>query len=363
MPKLSHLFLTLKLACITASLTAKPTTATIPSDTGYVSNNITPFAYNTGEWTLLGVIQANASPYDFYYYKLFQINATNHRYASIYEVSVQGDANYFGMQATYRIRIDKYEVTTGRFDGMEISCISGNPHAAVFYVYNNELWLRATNKWGAIYYRTVADFTGSSPLAAAPFGQTITAPAGYLTSTSSFGLKCDFDNNKYYQLSYQDVLGHQYFRGNINLLSDAATNSNAIRGTNSTWLLGWNGTPGNEDISVGTQDQTGTRTLTLAAGGLPRLKILANGNVASAQLLRAATSWRWTAPSAPGRSKLRSKPIGRISFSSLTTHCALCQNSKSSSKNTNTCPISPPPMKCRKKASISVKRIGNSFRR
>lgn len=121
------------------------------------------------------------------------------------EIKGQIDVNYFAMQATYRIRVDKYEVTTGRFDGMEISCISGNPHAAVFYVYNNELWIRATNNWGSIYCRTVADFTGSSPLAAAPFSQTTTAPAGYLTSTSIFGLKCDFDNNRYYQLSYQNV--------------------------------------------------------------------------------------------------------------------------------------------------------------
>jgi hypothetical protein len=53
----------------------------------------------------------------------------------------------------------------------------------------------------------------------------------------------------------------------------------AIRGKDDTWLFGYGGQTGNEDISIGTHDNTGSRTLTLAAGGTSRLKILANGNV------------------------------------------------------------------------------------
>ena len=41
----------------------------------------------------------------------------------------------------------------------------------------------------------------------------------------------------------------------------------AIRGLNSTWIFGFNGDPGFENISFGTQDGSGSRTLTFAAGG------------------------------------------------------------------------------------------------
>ncbi|WP_346319266.1 hypothetical protein [Chitinophaga sp. YIM B06452] len=54
--------------------------------------------------------------------------------------------------------------------------------------------------------------------------------------------------------------------------------SSAIRGNGATWLIGYGGEPGSEDISIGTKDGTGSRTLSFAAGGLERIKILANGN-------------------------------------------------------------------------------------
>ncbi|WP_374175216.1 hypothetical protein [Flavobacterium tructae] len=53
----------------------------------------------------------------------------------------------------------------------------------------------------------------------------------------------------------------------------------AIRGLNSTWIFGFNGDPGFENISFGTQDGSGSRTLTFAAGGSARMQILNNGNV------------------------------------------------------------------------------------
>jgi hypothetical protein len=264
-------------ACAIAGFPGLPADTSI--ENSWQSPVVIPFAFNTGEWTTLGRTEVASAPYDFYYYKLLQVNAAAHRYASILEVSVQGDANYYGSQATYRIRVDKYENTPARFDGLEISCISGNPYVAVFYVYNDALWIRSTRQWGGIYYRTVADFTGSSPLTTSPHGQTTTAPVGYLTATADFGLKCDFDNNKYYQLPHGDAQGNLYMQGNLNLVSNSTVNSNAVRGLNSTWLFGWNGPSGNEDISIGTQDQTGARTLTLSAGGFPRMKVLANGNI------------------------------------------------------------------------------------
>ena len=55
--------------------------------------------------------------------------------------------------------------------------------------------------------------------------------------------------------------------------------SSAIRGVNDTWIFGFAGQSGLEDISIGTQDGSGSRTLTFAAGGSAKMKILSNGNV------------------------------------------------------------------------------------
>ncbi len=52
-----------------------------------------------------------------------------------------------------------------------------------------------------------------------------------------------------------------------------------IRGNGGTWLFGYNGNPGSENISIGTQDGSGARTLSFAAGGSGRMKILSDGKV------------------------------------------------------------------------------------
>jgi hypothetical protein len=53
----------------------------------------------------------------------------------------------------------------------------------------------------------------------------------------------------------------------------------AIRGNGGMWLFGYSGAAGNEDISMGAQAGTGSRTLTFAAGGVARMKILSSGYV------------------------------------------------------------------------------------
>lgn len=52
-----------------------------------------------------------------------------------------------------------------------------------------------------------------------------------------------------------------------------------IRGNGGTWLFGYNGSPGSENISIGAQDGSGARTLSFAAGGSGRMKILSDGKV------------------------------------------------------------------------------------
>ncbi|WP_349313660.1 hypothetical protein [Chitinophaga sp. MM2321] len=192
----------------------------------------TMLADTTGRWIGLGTTEGGA-PYTLYYYKLLQVNGAAHRYASIIELSVQGNANYFDRQGTYRIRVDKFENTPGsRFDGLEVKCISGNPGVASFYVFNDALWVRSNFQWGSLYYRTVADF-GKSPLNAAPYGQTITAPVGFVASSINYGLKCDFDNNKYYKLSYEDVQGNLAVAGKIGIGTAPAYTLHTVASNNS----------------------------------------------------------------------------------------------------------------------------------
>lgn len=66
----------------------------------------------------------------------------------------------------------------------------------------------------------------------------------------------------------------------VALTSTNSTNPwSAIRGNEGTWIMGWGGQVGEEDISIGSQGADGRRTVTFAAGGEAKMKILANGNV------------------------------------------------------------------------------------
>lgn len=178
------------------------------------ANASTAPAGGPGDWLLMGSTNSDVAPYNPYYYKVAKINGDAHRYATNIELDIQGDANGFDMQGSYSIRINKFAGTPGRFDGLEIRSVSGNPLAATFYVFNDALWVKSNYQWGAIYYRTI-DYLATSPINTTPFDQTQTAPAGFVASTSTYGLKCDFDNNKYYQLFYQDVQGNTTNMGKV----------------------------------------------------------------------------------------------------------------------------------------------------
>lgn len=158
-------------------------------------------------WTIIGGTNTDSSPYDLLYYKLVEVKSDGARYANIINVSVQGDANYFEQQATYQLRVDKFEGTPGRFDGIEIRAISGNPTAATFYVFNNAVWVRSNFKWGAVFVRTEGIFGGYSPLTGGTWGQTVTEPASPFATTANYGLKCYFDDNKFFKIPYADLVG------------------------------------------------------------------------------------------------------------------------------------------------------------
>lgn len=157
-------------------------------------------------WKRIGSTQDWTSNYNFYYYKIAQVNAASHRYVSTIQVAVQGDANFYVNQGTYQIHLTKWESTPDRFDGMEIRCIAGNPAAATFYVFNNALWVRSNYQWGFVYVKAT-NFEDPSPLTEGTFGQTITPPTGFLARTFDYGLRCDFDNNRFYKQPYTDTAG------------------------------------------------------------------------------------------------------------------------------------------------------------
>jgi hypothetical protein len=68
-------------------------------------------------------------------------------------------------------------------------------------------------------------------------------------------------------------------------LTDGSSDPSAVlRGNGGTWLLGYHGSPGNEDISIGAADSPSGRTVSINAGGFPRIRISANGNVGIGEL-------------------------------------------------------------------------------
>ncbi|NML37949.1 hypothetical protein HHL17_12160 [Chitinophaga sp. G-6-1-13] len=153
------------------------------------------------------------------------------------EVSIQADANSFEMQGTFLIRIDKFDNTVGRFDGMEIRCTSGNPVAATFYVFNDALWVRPNYKWGGVYLK--ATHIIHSPLTEGTYGQTTTEPTGFLAKTADYGLKCDFDNNRVFKLPFTDIGGFTYTPNGVSIgssLRQSLVNINGIGRVNDDYV-------------------------------------------------------------------------------------------------------------------------------
>lgn len=74
----------------------------------------------------------------------------------------------------------------------------------------------------------------------------------------------------------------------------AATGAAAvIRGNNGTWLFGYGGASGAEVISIGSQDGTASdRSITFAAGGTAKARILANGNMLIGKTTQINTAYK-----------------------------------------------------------------------
>lgn len=242
-------------------------------------NTISP-ANAQSSWTRVGATQNATSNLN--YFKLIQVNASNHRYASIIEVSVQADPNYYHEQGTYTIQVDKYEGTADRFDGLEIQCTSGNPTAATFYIYNNALWIRSNFLWGYIYYRTESNFEVNDPMNTTPFGVTTTAPTGFATSISG-PIKCNFDNNVFTKLPATDYTGTQNYYKDIQILGGSkvgVTLSDSLSYDNKAnpqygFQWGWDSW-NTVAYSFWLSSFGGIKFFT---GGVPRMAITRNGNI------------------------------------------------------------------------------------
>jgi hypothetical protein len=240
-------------------------------------------AATADDWQLLGRTEEIASPNNYYFYKLLQVNAPADRYNSIIEVSVQADPNSYYVQGTYTIRVERYAASGDRFDGLEIQCTSGNPEAATFYIYNNAVWIRSNYKWGSIYCRTQALFTGGSPLNTAPFGQTTTAPAGYLYALTTGAIKYDFDTNNYSLLPSTKIDGTQAFFKDVSLLRDSKVGvgfSDQFTYDNKQQLhYGFQWTTDSWTTSGPTYWLSSYGGLKFFTGGSPKMVVTGSGNV------------------------------------------------------------------------------------
>lgn len=241
---------------------------------------LSPFAlhaqtYGPDNWQMLGGTNEGTPPYQFTYYKILEVKGNADRYACIVDLSVQADANYFSQQGTYRIRIDKFEGTTDRFDGVEIRCISGNPGVATFYVFNNAVWMRSNFQWGAIFYKTEGNFGYGSPLTGGQWGSTINPPAGYIAETSNAGLKCDFDNIAVFKLPYVNTAGDVYINGKVGIGVSSAINQLVLPNTQ---YIAWRNPEGtSESVGIATN---ASNDLSFYVGGPDKMYIKSlTGNV------------------------------------------------------------------------------------
>lgn len=246
------------------------------------------FSAKAQAWTKLGDTNIPGEPYTRYAYKLLE-EKSGEAVASVIELAMVGDVNFYYRQATYQIKVNKWVNTVGRFDGLEIKCISGNATAATFYIYNNALWVLPTYQWGYIMYRHIQSFN-ANPMTVPPHGQTTTYPTNALVTTSDYGIKCDFDVNKFYKLSYEDTTGNTVIGERLGVGTVPNYNLHTVANDNKdrASALIWGEYYG---AAISTLDTTGKyyafavlgNSLSTGASapgwGKPHLYVLTNGNI------------------------------------------------------------------------------------
>lgn len=183
------------------------------------------------------VLNEPVVPYKACIYKIAEVVNDLDRYETIIQVYMQGDANYFNQQAHYEVRIEKFEGTSGRFDGFEVRCITGNPFAATFFIFNNAIWVKPTYTWGALIL-TWQNFLPSNPIPSNITTNYVTDdPGNSLAVVNGHGLKYDFDNNISFKLPYFSFDGGSVFYGNVGIGINTPSGKLAVKSINGGILV------------------------------------------------------------------------------------------------------------------------------
>ena len=145
------------------------------------------------DWTLLGSTYSNPSPYPHNYFLLFDLNNFSGNVSAEFEIMVLAYDNYM-YHSRSSIFVSRHSSTpTDRVDGITHNYISGRPEQLEVIVKKNQIWVKANQKWGSIYYRPIIRLgygSWTSPLTLS------TTRPNEITYASSQPFYYDFDNSK-----------------------------------------------------------------------------------------------------------------------------------------------------------------------
>ena len=156
-------------------------------------------------WTDLGATYSNPSPYPFNYFLLLDLDGYNGDLSAEFEVLVFADDNYM-YHSRYSIFASRHSGSpSGRLDGVTMNYLSGKPEMLEVIVLQDQIWIKATKKWGDIQYRVISERgLGGWKI---PLTK-VTARPENITVSSIHPFYYDFDANQLNQFIAYDKSGN-----------------------------------------------------------------------------------------------------------------------------------------------------------
>lgn len=115
------------------------------------------FTAKSQNWTELGSTYVSVAPYPLRYFLLLDLAGDNGDVSAEIEILVMADDNYM-YHSRYSVFASRHSGSpTGRLDGVSMNYISGKPGLLEVIVKENQIWVKATKKWGTIKYRLISE--------------------------------------------------------------------------------------------------------------------------------------------------------------------------------------------------------------